>query len=96
VESIKHTVEYTIILPDYLLDEIRDFQKYLSNACHFEWELDETVILLLRYAIKDFDKIHDYHLEVVKSYFAQKLDLLDKIYLNTIRSSHNGRNLCTV
>jgi len=96
VESIKHTVEYTIILPDYILDEIRDFQKYLSNACYFEWELDEAITLLLRYVIKDFDKIHDYHLEVVKSYFAQKQDLLDKIYLNTIRSSYAGRNLWTV
>ena len=96
MESIKHTVEYIIILPDYILDEIRDFQKYLSTACYFEWDLDEAMILLLRYVIRDFDKIRDYHLEVVKSYFAQKQDLLDKIYLNTIRSSYNGRNLRTV
>jgi len=96
MDSIPHTVEYTIILPESLFDKIRDFQKYLSNACHLEWKLGETMILVLRYAIKDFDKISYYHLEVVKSYFAQKPDLLDEIYLNTIRSSHTGRNLCTV
>jgi len=94
--NIPHTIECTIILPEPLLDEIRDFQEYLSNAYHFEWELGEVMTLLLSFAVKDFDKISDSHLEVVKSYFAQKLDILDKIYLNTIQSAHTGRNLCTV
>jgi hypothetical protein len=96
MDSIPHTIEYTIILPESLISKIIDFQEYASNAYHTEWELDEIMTLLLKYAIKDFDKINDYHLEILKSYFAQKLDLLDDIYLNTIRSSHIAKNLCTV
>lgn len=94
--SIPHAIEYTIILPESLIVKIRDFQEYASNTYHIEWELGEIMTLLLKYTIRDFDKISDDHLEILESYFAQKLDLLDDIYLNTIRSSHIAKNLCTV
>ncbi|MFB5598149.1 MAG: hypothetical protein ACE5RJ_03935 [Nitrosopumilaceae archaeon] len=96
MESTTSTREYTIILPEPLLAKIRDFQEYISYAFNSKLEFDEIMTLLLRYTIKDFDKINDHHLAILKSYFAQKQDLLDDIYLNTIRSSHIASNLCTV
>lgn len=96
MERIKPTVECTIILPESLINEIREFQKYISDTFGKKWEFGETITLLLRYAIKDFDKISQVHLEILEPYFAQKLNLLDDIYLNAIRSSYSGRALCTV
>ena len=93
---MQSTEECTIILSKLLLDEIRKFQKFISENSNTTWELGDVIALLLRYAINDLDKVSNAHLETIEYYFGQKLNLLDEIYLNTVKSLYTSDSLCTV